>query len=50
MDRDVMSAILIKAIAFDKHTVGTTGINACGDATSAHPEIVAQIASLKQEA
>ncbi len=30
MDRDVMSAILIKALALDS-TVGTAGINACGD-------------------
>ncbi|MFH1331851.1 MAG: RNA-guided endonuclease TnpB family protein [archaeon] len=29
MDRDVMSAIIIKALALD--TVGTAGINACGD-------------------
>ncbi len=30
VDRDVMSAILIKALALDD-TVGTAGINACGD-------------------
>ena len=30
MDRDVMSAILIKDLALDS-TVGTAGINACGD-------------------
>jgi putative transposase len=29
IDRDIMSAILIKALALD--TVGTAGINACGD-------------------
>jgi putative transposase len=31
LDRDVMSAIIIKAIALKECTVGTAGINACGD-------------------
>ncbi len=30
VDRDVMSAVIIKALALDEYTVGTTGINACG--------------------
>ncbi|MDP2907898.1 MAG: RNA-guided endonuclease TnpB family protein [Nanoarchaeota archaeon] len=31
LDRDVMSAILIKASALKENTAGTAGINACGD-------------------
>lgn len=31
IDRDVMSAIMIKASALNENTVGTAGINACGD-------------------
>ena len=34
LDRDVMSAILIKASALKEHTAGTAGINACEDVPS----------------
>ncbi|MBU4501782.1 MAG: transposase [Nanoarchaeota archaeon] len=48
LDRDVMSAIIIKALALKKNTVGTAGINACGDVplgTSMKQECTSKIRS-----